>query len=385
MQVHNRYIQLGGEDTVVSSERLMLENEGHEVSLFEISNDVLISFLSKVKTALAANYSKNSRNLLAKQLDKVQPDIVHVHNFFPLLTSSIYDACLSASIPVVQTLHNYRPICPGGLLLRDGRICEKCIAHTPYSAVLHGCYRGSRLESFVVARMVDYNHKKKTWYEKVDGFIALTDFAKYKFVEGGFPKEKIYVKPNFTKGTFDGTKKSIKNDLYALYVGRLSQEKGLDVLLRAWKEISLPIHIVGDGPMLSLVRNSVINSLVVFGRLPSERVSMKMSEANFLVLPSKWYEGFPMVLVEAFAHGLPVIASKLGGMAEIIDDGVTGLLFEPGNSRDLAEKVLWMQYHPDKCKEMSENARRVYLEKYTSKKNYKMLMQIYKKIINEYK
>jgi len=269
--------------------------------------------------------------------------------------------------------------------MRNGKVCEKCITGSPYNAVLHGCYKGSRVGSLAVARMVDYHRSRNTWQEKVGRFITLTEFSKQKFVHAGFPSNKISVKSNFTSHETGNFELIVNNELQALFVGRLSHEKGVATLLSAWGKISLPLHIVGDGPLYAKAQNSGLNTVVVFGRLTSDEVSLKMSKASFLVMPSKWYEGFPMVLVEAFSHGLPVIASRLGSMAEIVEDGVTGLHFEAGNSDDLVEKVLWMQSHPEKCQEMGENARRVYLEKYTPEINYKILIQIYQEVIDEYK
>ena len=384
LQVHNRYQQAGGEDAVVYAEQVILQERGHEVSLFEVSNDDIRGPVSKLSTALSVGYSLSSKNSLAKNLMNFQPDIVHVHNFFPLLTPSIYDACQDAGIPVVQTLHNYRTICPGALLMRDGHICEDCVTGSAYHAVLHGCYRGSRVGSLIVARMVEVHRKRKTWQEKVVRYIALTEFAKQKFVQAGFPVDKIAVKPNFAGSDINITNPLRSEKLYALFVGRISKEKGIETLLKAWEQLSLPLHVVGDGPLLSKIQSVESRLVTSFGHMSSKNVGEKMAQSSFLVMPSEWYEGFPMVLVEAFAHGLPVVASRLGGMEEIVEDGKTGLHFDAGNHFDLAEKVQWMQEHPQECKKMGENARQDYLQRYTPEINYKMLIQIYNEAIEEY-
>ena len=380
LQVHNRYQHAGGEDAVVRAERALLEAKGHHVSLFEVSNDEIRGFWRKLRVALNVAYSQKSRDRLGKAISDFKPDVVHVHNFFPLLTPSVYDACREACVPVVQTLHNYRTLCPGALLMRDGRVCEDCIKGSAYRSVLYGCYRGSSLGTIAVARMVEFHRKCGTWREKVDCFVALTSFSKTKFVEAGFPEEIISVKPNFYDGEADD--KSCSDREGALFVGRLSKEKGVHLLLKAWRGLDIPIRIVGDGPLLDEVKQSALLAVSTLGQRSGAEVLTQMRRAAFLVMPSVWYEGFPMVIAEAFAHGLPVIASRLGSMAEIVEDGVTGLLFEAGNAEDLAAKVRWAIEHPDEMLQMGRNARSVYEEKYTSEANYRQLMEIYQKAIS---
>jgi glycosyltransferase involved in cell wall biosynthesis len=227
----------------------------------------------------------------------------------------------------------------------------------------------------------------RTWQKKIDRYIALTEFAKEKFIQGGIPSDKIVVKPNFVSpdpGSIN------HKDNYALFVGRLSNEKGIITLLKAWKHIgSVSLKIVGYGPMEEQVKKIVtgdnLHTVEILGQLNKNDIINLMKGAIFLLFPSKWYEGFPNTLVEAFACGLPVIASKLGSMAEIVEDGITGLHFEAGNQVDLADRINWLIEHPDKCRHMGKNARQVFLEKYTAEKNYKTLMDIYQKAINEYK
>ncbi|BCL60060.1 hypothetical protein DGMP_07530 [Desulfomarina profundi] len=219
-----------------------------------------------------------------------------------------------------------------------------------------------------------------TWQNKVDRFIALTQFARQKFIEAGFPGEKIIVKPNFCEvpGVRDQTP-GMKHG--ALFVGRLGREKGIATLLAAWKMLNVPLRIAGDGPLAYLGTEHRSPSIIFLGRLTSEQVYHEMSQAAFLVMPSEWYETFGLVIIEAYAHGTPVVVSKLGAMAEIIEDGVTGLHFEPGNPHHLAEKVQWMHDHPEECRQMGQNARQVYEEKYTPEKNYEMLMDVYHQAI----
>ncbi|OAI02394.1 hypothetical protein A1353_16520 [Methylomonas methanica] len=375
--VHNRYQQAGGEDSVVAAETQLLADHGHEVELWAEDNiNLSIGLKGKIEAALNTNYSVGSRLIAVQKLRRFLPDIVHVHNFFPQISPSVYDACMDEGVPVVQTLHNYRLICPGAMLMRDGKVCEQCILGTPYQAVLYGCYRGSKLGSFVVAHMVKHHRKHGTWLNKVDRFIALTEFAKSKFVEAGFPEDKIAVKANFLFDPLLNPEGSGSiTPPFALFVGRVSQEKGIQTLLNAWSGNTNLLKVAGTGPLDALLENqSNVQSL---GRLSSGEVSQLMKEASFLVLPSEWYEGFPLVLVEAFAHGLPVLASKLGSMVDIIRDGETGVFFETGNAEDLANKARWLFDNPQERKILSANARSVFLEKYTADQNYHELMNIY--------
>ncbi len=380
--VHNSYQHRGGEDAVLEAEIKIMVTNGNQVFFEKKENDSINSVLSKIKAFSNVAYSKKSKIWMLQAISKYNPDIVHIHNIFPQLSPSIYDACLDARIPVVQTLHNYRLMCPGALLMRKGRICQKCVLGSTYQSVLYGCYRDSKVGTFAVARMVSYHRKNNTWNTKVDRFIALTKFAKNKFVEAGFPEHKISVKPNFVDDLISENKALCREEK-ALFVGRISQEKGVDVMLSAWNRVQYPIAIAGDGPSLINLKSECKDSNVCFlGNQSKKQIHKLMSAARFLVMPSVWYEGFPMVLVEAFAHGLPVICSCLGGMAEIIEDGVTGLHFEPGDADDLAKKVHWMIAHPKECEQIGKNARLEYEQKYTPEKNYEMLIDIYQQAID---
>ncbi|MRR54299.1 MAG: glycosyltransferase [Deltaproteobacteria bacterium] len=380
LQVHNFYQQKGGEDAVVAAEQEILRANGHLVRLHGVSNDMVQGMREKVLTAWYTPYASSSRLEIAKVITAFSPDIVHVHNFFPLITPSVYDACSENGVPVVQTLHNFRTICPGALLMRDGKPCEKCLAGNPYISILYSCYRASRLGSLAVARMVQYHRSHGTWHEKVDRFIALTEFAKSKFVQAGFPVQKIIVKPNFP--TIGGFGEGSLKRTGALFVGRLSEEKGIVTLLQAWEGLDVHVKIMGDGPFADHVKSSSSPLIDYMGYQDSNSVFEAMRQSAFLILPSLCYEGFPMTIVEAFANGLPVIASRLGSMKEIVQEGVTGLHFEPGDSDDLSEKIRWAAEHPEEMLRMGENARKAYSEKYTPEYNYAMLMQVYQEEID---
>jgi glycosyltransferase involved in cell wall biosynthesis len=372
--VHNRYQEAGGEDTVVANEHALLDRHGYETRLWSVSNDVIAGTWGKITAAVRAGYSRPARDDLACVIADFTPTVVHVHNFFPLLSPSIYDACRAAGVAVVQTLHNYRPICAGALLIRDGHPCEDCIGASPYQAAFHGCYRGSRFGSLAAARMIDTHRRRATWSHKVDRFIALSAFSKAKFVAAGFPADRIVVKPNFAK---DCRITTTTERSAALYVGRLSAEKGLGMLLKAWNGLDMPLRIVGDGPLRELVKSATGPSVVAVGWKTPVEVAADMAQSAFLILPSHVYENFPLVIAEAFCQGLPVIASRIGAQEEIVEDGATGLLFSPGDADDLASKVRWAHQHPGEIRIMGANARKVYEERYTPSVNFGQLTKIY--------
>jgi glycosyltransferase involved in cell wall biosynthesis len=311
---------------------------------------------------------------MAQAIAEFAPTLVHVHNFFPLLSPSIYDACRAAGVAVVQTLHNYRPICAGSFLFRDGHPCEDCVGASPYHSVLHGCYRGSRLGSVAVARMIDIHRHRGTWSHKVDRFIAVSAFARDKFIAAGFPAERLVVKPNFAADQ-PAAPSAVRAG--ALYVGRLSPEKGVGTLLQAWHRLAVPLRIVGDGPLRRVVENSTGANIASLGLKQPSEVASEMAQASFLVVPSIWPETFGMVMVEAFSHGLPVIASRIGALTEIVDDGVTGLLFSAGDPKSLEAKVVWAIQHPEEMRMMGANARKVYEHRYSPAVNFLKLKEIY--------
>ncbi len=383
LKVHNYYRQAGGEDVVAAIERALLMDHGHEVRLWSVSNDAIKGVWRNFQVAWQAPYSPGAKARLTCVIAAFGPDVVHVHNFFPILTPSIYDACNDAGVPVVQTLHNYRLICPQAMLLRNGKPCDKCVSGSPYHAVLYGCYRGSRLVSLVPARMVSANRRRGTWRDKVSSYIALTRFAKEKLVQGGLPADKIAVKPNFVADPAAKREPDAVRREGALFVGRLSAEKGIATLLQAWRDMAVPLRIIGDGPSAGSVERCDNAAVEALGRKTQPEVIKEMRRAAFLIMPSQWYEAFPVVIVEAFATALPIIASRLGAMSELIDDGVTGLHFTARDAADLAVKVRWAVEHPDEMRVMGVNARRVYEQKYTPEANYRQLMAIYEEAIEE--
>jgi glycosyltransferase involved in cell wall biosynthesis len=385
--VHNSYQQAGGEDAVVTAEAGLLAERGHRVIAYRRSNEELRGdgLIGQAIAGLRTTWSSRSYREITQLLKKGRPDVAHFHNTFPLISPAAYYACKQIGVPVVQTLHNYRLLCPGADFLRDGRVCGACLGQpVAWPGIAHGCYRGSRKATAAVAVMQITHRAMGTWQTKVTVYIALSEFARRKFIEGGLPANRIAVKPNFVAGDF---KPRASPSQYALFAGRLSEEKGVQVLLSAWRmlQIAIPLRIVGEGPlqekMSREIRGSLLPCVELTGRRTHEEVRLLMSEAKFLISPSICYENFPLAVAESFASAVPVIASRLGSMAEIVRDGVTGLHFEAGNPADLAAKVDWAWNHPEEMARMGRAARMEYEAKYTPSKNYEILIGIYQKAI----
>jgi len=380
---HNRYQQAGGEDNVVHSEMALLRARGHDVELCEENNDGIVTWIAAAQAAAECIYSRSSAQHARSRIQAFRPDVVHVHNFFPRLSPSIHYACHEKNIPVVQTLHNYRLHCPAATLLRDGRPCEDCLgSRVAWPALKHNCYQSSKLATAALVNMLAIHRGLKTWDRVVTRFIALTEFARDKFIQGGLPEDRIVVKPNFVNsdpgiGTGSGG--------YALFVGRLSQEKGLDVLLEAWKKApaGARLKIVGDGPMAATVKDaaSTVPGIEWLGSRSKDEVSRLMADAAFLIFPSIWYESLPLVLIEALAVGLPVLASRLGSMCEIIADGKTGKLFTAGSSQHLSSEIEWAFSRPELLQPLRLEARREFERKYTADINYALLRRIYQSVL----
>jgi glycosyltransferase involved in cell wall biosynthesis len=375
--VHNAYQIRGGEDSVVESEVTLLRSAGHEVHTYTRHNDE-IKLMSRPRAGLESVWSHQSSREVDDLLCKFRPDVMHVHNTLPLISPSVFWAARRAGVPCVMTLHNFRLLCPQAMFLRDGRVCEDCLGRLPWRSVTHRCYRQSALQSAVLSVGVAF-HRAIDTYSQVDRFIALSQFARLKFIEGGVPSERIVVKPNFVEDYAVSQKTQSKNRRGGLFVGRLSAEKGVSVLISAansWPQGT--VQVIGHGPLEEDVRAS--GQLTYQGSMPLHDVMQKMADAAFLIVPSICYENFPRTIAEAFCMGLPVIASRLGGMAEIIEDGVTGLLFEPGQPCDLAEKVSWAQSHPTEMALMGLAARACYEKHYGSQANLQQLESIYQSV-----
>lgn len=383
LQVHNEYQHLGGEEVVVTSEYQMLKQYGHSIEQWIVKNLNLdrVSLSEKTQIALQSVWSIRASQQIKQRLKEFQPDVVHVHNTVPKISPSIYEACRSFGIPVVQTLHNYRLICPGYYLYRNNRVCEDCINKSfRYPAIVHGCYRNNSFQSAVAVAGLTIHQLKRTYSRNVDIYIALTDFARQKFIAGGLPSEKIAVKPNFVSSNIlTGSHKGG----YALFVGKLVKYKGIETLLQAWRSLNepIPLKVVGQGPLEILLKSNLPSSVEYLGQQPREEVLKLMQDATLIIFPSEWYEGFPMTIAEAFATGSPVVASRIGAASEIVRDGRSGWHFEPGNAENLAQVVQQAWSDSQELSRRGALARKQYDELYSIEKNYLMTMKLYQTAI----
>jgi glycosyltransferase involved in cell wall biosynthesis len=387
--VHESYQQRGGEDAVAAAEAEQLALHGHTVLRYSRHNDELKNRgpLRIMGAGLATVWARKSFKDLEELLLAGKPEVVHFHNTLPLISPSAYYACARRGIPVVQTLHNYRLVCPAATFLREGHLCEDCLGRSvAWPAVAHGCYRGSRAASAAVTAMLATHRCFGTWQTKVDAYIALSEFARKKHITGGIPADRLVVKPNFVHPD-PGPRSREQNGKYALFVGRLSQEKGLRGLLAAWKQLPqpIPLFLLGEGPMRQEIAPQMgasgLSEAALVGNVSREEVLRWMRGARFLVCPSHWFEGCPLVIVEAFACGIPVIATGHGPTAEMVDHGCTGLHVAPGDDADLARKVVWAWAHPKDMRAMGEAARREFEKKYSAERNYSQLIALYRALV----
>jgi glycosyltransferase involved in cell wall biosynthesis len=376
--VHNYYRHPGGEDQVFVAEGELLEEHGHRVLRFCIDGSQIRRH-SSLGLAIKSIWNTRVYCTIREIIKKEKVDVVHFHNTVPLVSPSAYYAAKREGAAVVQTLHNYRFLCPEAMFFRCGKVCELCLGCTfSWPAVAHACYQQSRAASLALSSILAIHTILGTYRNKIDKFIALTHFAKDKMVKGGFVNEQISIKPNFVlkdPGQADGKK------CFALFVGRLSEEKGITTLLDAWALLKgvPPLKIAGDGPLYNYVSERIrkIPSVELLGFQSHPSIIQLMKSASFVVVPSLWYEGFPMTIAEAFSTGLPVFCSRLGSMADIVEDTVTGMQFAVGNPIDLAAKVTWFVNNTAKQIDMRNAARRAYIKHYNSESNYQMLLDIY--------
>ncbi len=384
--VHNSYQRPGGEDVAFEQERQLLIRGGHHVVTYRRSNLEIEAYSLLQRLALVKDvvWAADTRREFIKLLVQEKPELVHIHNTFVMASPSIYSACREARLPVVQTLHNYRLLCPAATFFRNGRVCTECVDHSLWRGIRYGCYRESRAATATVAFMLETHRRRRTWIEMVNSYVALTNFAREVFIRGGLPADKIFVKPNFVYPD-PGARRSPGE--YGLFVGRLSPEKGVRMLVGAWEALRkhIPLLIVGDGPhraeLEAQVARRQLSDVSFTGHLTRDEVLAAMKRARFVIVPSECYENFPATICEAFSCGAPVICARLGAMEELVKHGCTGLHFDPGDSQDLAVKVEWAWEHPAEMELMGREARTEYVAKYTSERNYEMLMEIYQRTI----
>jgi glycosyltransferase involved in cell wall biosynthesis len=367
--VHNRYRQRGGEDAVAEAEAALLERHGHAVEVYLRDNRELDG-VGALAAGAQALWSRRAAEDVARLCERFGADLVHAHNTFARVSPSVYWAAARAGVPVVQTLHNYRLMCVQGMFRLEERICEDCLGRVPWRGVLRRCYHGSAAQSAALAGVITL--QRAFGSARVARYVALTEFSRRKFIEGGLPAARISVKPNFV----DVARAPEAPRRGALFVGRLSAEKGIGTLVDALAHApELELETVGDGPEAPAL--AARPGTRARGWLAQAEVLDRMRAAACLVMPSVWFECFPRTLVEAFACGLPVVASRVGALEELVEHGRTGLLFEPGSGEALARALRWALAHPERMREMGANARAEYEARYAPARNHEQLMAIY--------
>ncbi|MDP1509773.1 glycosyltransferase family 4 protein [Paenibacillus sp. CMAA1739] len=386
--IHNFYQQSGGEDKVVEQESAMLRSRGIETEHYYVHNDSIQSkgLANMAKLAVEAAWSFPEFKRIKELLLRVKPDVVHVHNFFPVISPSVYHACERLGIPVVQTLHNYRLICPAATFMRGNEVCEKCLHGSLLHSIRHGCYRGSQLQTIPVAAMIKFNELIGTWQHKVSRYIALTEFARDKFAESGLPLDRIAVKPNFIHHQAVKAKYDSK-DRYLLFVGRISAEKGVRNLLQAWSQLEnrdgLRLLIIGDGPEKAELAAAYPQEDIRFlGKQDGDTVLDCMSRAMYVMVPSIWYEGFPMTIVESYSVGTPVLCSRIGALEEVVEDGVTGFHFQHDDLENIKTVIRHAVAYEDYTA-MRQKVAENYAAHYTEEVNVKQLLAIYSEAMEE--
>jgi glycosyltransferase involved in cell wall biosynthesis len=381
---HNYYrtSSPSGENVVFEAETALLEANGHRVTRYiRRSDDITARSTGEhLKLFAQAAWSYESYAEIKRALVENEVEIAHFHNIFPLITISALRACRDTGVPVVLTLHNYRPLCVNGQFVRDGSVCEACLnRRVLWPGAAHRCYRDSFAYSAAMTVIQALPRIVGTWWRDVDVFIAPSDFLRRKYISAGFPATKISVKPYFVAS---GAQCGERSRDYALFVGRLSSEKGVRTLLSAWTRLSdIPLLVVGDGPQRQQLQSEAagLRNIRFLGKLSNAEVLDYLRGARFLVVPSEWYENLPMVILEALTCGTPVIASNLGALPEIIANNHNGILFEKGDAQDLARKAEHLWRHPNEARLLGTNARHSYEQHYTAEANYRQLIGQYAK------
>lgn len=385
LQVHNFYQIPGGEDVVVRNEKRLLEEHGHKVYTYYRSNAELKEGgkFSKLCVPFTAVYSFKTVREVKKLIKEYQIDIVHVHNTLTMVSPSVFYAAFSCHVPIVQTLHNFRMLCPAGSFFRDNVICEECVQGGLKCAVKHKCYRNSKLQSFVSAAVLKV-HRVLGTYRKVN-FICLTEFNRNKLLALGdiVDAKKIFIKPNFTFAEGIEPSNVPEQEEYYLFAGRVEALKGVDIAIKAFEQIpDRKLYIAGTGPMMdemqAYVKEHNIQNVKFLGYLQKEDMTEKFYHAKAVIMTSQCYEAFAMTIAEAYSYGVPVIAGRVGNMEGMVQEGVTGVKFTYNSSSDLAEKV--KEFEQLDRVTLKENAREFYQERLRPEDNYQKLMEIYESI-----
>lgn len=382
--VHNFYGSAtpSGENQVIDAEKNLLLSRGNDLHVFSRHSDEIRAQGSwgMLKGAFATPWNQWMASAIRREVERFQPDIVHVHNTFPLISPAIFSAIGNRAVRVL-TLHNYRLLCPAAIPMRAGHICTECIdSCSVLPALRSSCYRGSMVATAPLAMNVALHRFLGTWRNDVDAFVALSEFQRDLMASGGLPLEKIHVKPNFYPG-LPSTVAWCDRKPYIVFAGRLGAEKGVLSLLKAWQmwgESAPELRLVGHGELREeLERMSVGLPVKFLGQVSGEEAQRQIAGAKLQILPSEWFEGFPMVVREAFAFGTPAAVSNIGPLPSIVKHGVSGLVFEPGNPDSLLQTVrsAWLQ--EGLLEQLGKGARQGFLDNYTEDANYAQLMGIY--------
>lgn len=387
MVVHNRYQVRAGEDSQVDSEVAFLEQHGHTVHRFFVDSRSISGrgWPGRARLAVETVWSARAARQLAAEADRRRPAVIHVHNTFPLLSPAIYPALRATGAAVVQSLHNYRLICPSANLFRAGRDCTDCVGRRiAWPAVVHGCYRGSPAQSGVVAATLAVGRLGRVLERSVDAFVVPSRTVAESVAGSLLPTTVLAIKPNCVAPDPGSGSKGKRPDQY-LFAGRLTAEKGLETILATWAELegASTCRIAGTGPLAAKVARAAETSarIASLGVVDRSILLAEMRGARALVFPSIWREPFGLAIIEAFASGTPVIGAALGAPAELISDGVTGLLFAPGDPASLADRVRWASSHPAEMAAMGRRARAAYEASYTAERNYGRLIEIYRQAL----
>jgi glycosyltransferase involved in cell wall biosynthesis len=381
--IHNKYQQKGGENVVFEAECELLEKNGHTVEKILFDNRQIKTGMDKFLAGVKSLYNFESADVVESAIISFKPDVIHVHNLFPIASPAIFFVAQKHEVPVVATLHNYRLICPSATLFHNGKIYEKSIYSLfPLDAIYQGVYRNSRIQTASAVLMTGIHKILGTWKNKVDRYIVLTDFAKRKFLNSGLgvAADKMVVKPNFTADPGAGM---YPREDYFLFIGRLTEEKGINTVLDCAKLSKANIKIIGDGPLRAEVEKqaSLHSNIQYLGFQDKETIIDALKRCKALLFTSLWYEGFPMTILEAFAAGTPVICSKLGGPGEIVENNISGLHYTPGNVQELSQKMQLLSQDRGLVVSLGKGARRVFEQKYAEDINYQMLLNIYLDVV----
>jgi glycosyltransferase involved in cell wall biosynthesis len=378
LQLHTRYRQPGGEDAVVRAEAELLRRSGHEVVQYQVQNPP--GAAGAIGSLVLSPWNPRQARTVHGLVGRVRPDVAHVHNTWYAQSPAVVWALHRAGVPTVMTLHNYRLVCANGQLFRDGAPCEDCVGASPWHGVQHGCYRDSVVLSVPAAGTIALHDRLRTWHRAVDRFLVLNEFARERLVRGGLPPDRIEVKPNFVTDPGSRTCPAASSGT-VLYVGRLSPEKGVDLLVEAWRQLGdgpLELLVVGDGPLQERLERRPAPRLRFAGRLPAEEVRRQMLAARALVLPSVWYEGQPMAVLEALAAGLPVLGSDLGGVPELLAPLGREWLAAPGEVASWAAALRALE-HRERIEVASARARGLYERSFSTATAARALEGVYER------